>query len=164
MGAPQAPIARAGADQTLPDTNGVAGEAVTLSGTASTDADGTIASYPWTTSAGASLGSGATLTRSFPDGVTDVVLTVTDNAGLTSTDSVRVTVTAAVPRRPPVANAGPDQSVVDSDAAPGESVTLSASGSTDPDGNITTYVWTNGEAQLGTGVTLTRRFPTVSPT
>ena len=39
--------------------------------------------------------------------------------------------------RPPVANAGPDQTII----LPVNSVTLDGSASTDPDGTITSYKW-----------------------
>ncbi|MBA3673512.1 MAG: hypothetical protein H0W75_00895 [Chitinophagaceae bacterium] len=40
--------------------------------------------------------------------------------------------------RPPVANAGPDQTII----LPVNNVTLTGTGSTDPDNNITSYGWT----------------------
>jgi serine protease len=57
--------------------------------------------------------------------------------------------------RPPVANAGPDQTVTDTDGNNSETVTLNGSGSYDPDGEIMSYVWNEGNSELGTGVTLT---------
>ncbi|MEW6208225.1 MAG: LamG-like jellyroll fold domain-containing protein [Acidobacteriota bacterium] len=55
--------------------------------------------------------------------------------------------------RPPVADAGPDQmeSVGSGCQA---TVALNATGSTDPDGDFLTYVWSEGATQLGTGSTL----------
>lgn len=90
----QAPVANAGSDQTVIDGNGDGSENVTLSGSASSDADGTIVSYAWS-EGGASLGSGAILTRSFAIGTHVVTLTVTDNGGATATDTVTVTVQPA---------------------------------------------------------------------
>ena len=42
--------------------------------------------------------------------------------------------------QPPVANAGPDQTVTDTDNSGAELVTLDGSGATDPDGYIVSYV------------------------
>lgn len=45
------------------------------------------------------------------------------------------------PNQPPVANAGPDQTV-EATSPSGASVTLNGSGSSDPDGDVLTYNWT----------------------
>ncbi|MCI0550380.1 MAG: T9SS type A sorting domain-containing protein [Anaerolineae bacterium] len=55
--------------------------------------------------------------------------------------------------QPPNANAGNDQTVTDSDGNGSQSVTLNGSGSNDPDGTITSYVWTEGANQIATGAT-----------
>ncbi len=56
-----------------------------------------------------------------------------------------------------VADAGPDRTVVDSDAMPGESVTLDGSASL---GAISSYVWTDAQgAQIASGPTPTVRLP-----
>ena len=90
-----APIANAGADSAV-----VSGSQVTLSGAASSDPDGTIASYAWTQTAGPAVtlstsGSNATFTA--PTVAVNTVLTfqliVTDNLGAQSVpDTVNVTV------------------------------------------------------------------------
>ena len=49
---------------------------------------------------------------------------------------------------PPLANAGADQTIVDTDASGDEVVTLDGSGSTDSDGSIVNYRWTEGAAVL----------------
>ncbi len=54
--------------------------------------------------------------------------------------------------QPPVADAGPDQTVTDSDGNGTEQVTLDGSGSSDPDGSIISYVWSEGVTQIATGV------------
>ena len=64
-----------------------------------------------------------------------------------------VEVTAAVTNQPPVANAGPDQTVADADNSGGEAVTLDGTGSTDPDGTITSYEWRESGAPIATGPT-----------
>ena len=61
------------------------------------------------------------------------------------------------PNNPPVADAGSNQTVTDSDNNGSESVTLDGSGSSDSDGTITSYVWSEGGSQIATGQT-----PTVS--
>lgn len=86
----QAPVARA----TASTTTGVAPLNVTLNGSTSTDADGTIVSYAW------NLGNGTTSPAANPSatystaGTYTATLTVTDNLGATSSASVVITVTA----------------------------------------------------------------------
>ena len=100
VNAPALPTANAGSDQTLSDTDGEPGEVVTLTGSA-TDPDGTIASFEWSRQVDADtieqLGTGATLTVRLPDGINDVRLRATDNAGNASVDSVVVTIAAPPP-------------------------------------------------------------------
>ena len=91
-----APTANAGSDITTSSA-----VASSLDGSASVDVDGSIASYAWTQTAGAAIAlSGAnTATPSFtaPTVTADTTysfeLTVTDNEGLTATDTVDVLVT-----------------------------------------------------------------------
>src|SRR4029078_11183578 len=109
---------------------------VTLTGTGS-DADGSITSYQWTKIQGpaqfniVNAGSASTIVNSLVQGVYWFQLTVTDNGGLTATDTVAVTVNAA-PNQRPVANAGPDQTIT----LPLNTVSLNGTG-TDADGSIT---------------------------
>ena len=85
------PVAAAGADQAAN-----AGATVSFSGAASTDSDGTIATYAWQFGDG-TTGAGATATHIYAEaGVFTVTLTVTDNSGATATDTLVVTVTAPV--------------------------------------------------------------------
>ena len=154
----QAPVANAGpVARTVADTDGKPGENVTLDGSASTDADGSITNYQWTLpDSEQTLGNGPspTLVAALPDGVNRVQLTVTDDSGDSetgiSTTEVNITVGVAVPTTL-TANAGPDQSVKDTDAQLGENVTLngSASATNNPQFPIATYVWTSGETELG---------------
>jgi len=96
-----APMANAGTNQTVGS-----GVTVTLNGTASSDADGTIASYAWTQTAGTAvtLNNGTTSQPTFtaPTVATAATLTfrliVTDNRGATSAPS-----TVNVIVNPPVA-------------------------------------------------------------
>ena len=156
----QPPRANAGQDQSVPDSDREAGENVTLNGTGSTDPDGTIASYVWRSAAGATLATTASAQVRLADGSNTITLTVTDNAGLTSSDSVVVNVAAPPANRAPTANAGANQNVADTDRQPGENVTLDGRQSTDADGTITSYVWRNeAGAQVATGANPQVRVP-----
>gem|GEM_PF-2609465 len=157
------PIADAGTDQSVVQT-AANGATVTLDGSGSTDASSTnppdldddIASYEWKEGSTV-LGSGETLEALFAVGEHTVTLTVTDTQGATDTDTVVITITNA----PPVADAGPDQSVVQT-AANGATVTLDGSASTDAsstnppdlDDDIASYEWKEGSTVLGSGETL----------
>ena len=52
----------------------------------------------------------------------------------------------------PEADAGSDQTVIDSDDSGSEPVTLDGSSSFDADGTISSYEWSDGESQIATGV------------
>jgi hypothetical protein len=147
----QAPTANAGLDQTVDE-----GDTVTLDGSNSYDPDGTIASYSWTQTAGTSvnLSDPASATPTFTAPLVGAgsealrfQLTVTDNGGLSGTDTVIINVSnVSTVNEAPTADAGPDQTVNE-----GVTVTLDGSNSTDPDGSITSYLWTQ---TAGTSVTL----------
>ena len=137
-----APEARAGSDQTVRE-----GRSVTLDGSGSTDRDGTIVSYQWSRVAGppSVVLSGVNTVRATfraPDVGADTILEfellVRDDDGATDVDRVRVTVQhVPAPNAAPEARAGSDQTVRE-----GRSVTLDGSGSTDSDGTIASYGWT----------------------
>jgi len=86
------PVANAGADQTVTDTDGNGSQSVTLNGTGSSDPDGEPISYAWT--ATGVNATGQTPIVSLPVGTHNVTLTVTDGHGATSSDAVTVTVQA----------------------------------------------------------------------
>ncbi|WP_198037231.1 M4 family metallopeptidase [Maribacter hydrothermalis] len=86
------PIANAGTDVTIEDTDLSGNETVTLNGSNSVDLDGTIVSYDWTEN-GTGIGTGTTPTIVFSVGVHNIILTVTDDQGATAMDSVRITIT-----------------------------------------------------------------------
>lgn len=87
-----------------------------------------------------------------PTSTHTITLTVTDDQGAIASDPVVITVEAPVAANQlPVADAGPDQTVSDSDTVAGETVTLNGSGSSDPDGTIVSYAWTEGETEIVTG-------------
>ena len=132
----QAPVADAGANQTV-----ASGSAVTLAGSG-TDSDGTISSYAWLQTAGpaVTLATPNSASASFTapvvpvDTVLSFRLTVLDNKGGSASSTVNVTVKAK-PNQPPLANAGSAQTVIS-----GSTVALTGSG-TDSDGTIASYVW-----------------------
>lgn len=131
------PVADAGPNHAVYE-----GESVTLDGGNSIDPDGTITSFAWELISGLVIDiPGLDQPQlSFTTPATRVTveniyqLTVTDELGATSTDQVSLTIRPIVP---PVANAGPDQ-VVESEST----VLLTGAGSTDSDGRIVEYRWT----------------------
>jgi len=100
------PVASAGKNLSVTDTDDDGLESVTLDGSASTDPDGTIVAFEWRI--GDLSVSGAVASVDLPVGKHTAVLTVTDNDGQTATDKARVVVKAAPkptstprpPRRP----------------------------------------------------------------
>ena len=87
------PVANAGGDQTLTDTDGSGAEFVTLDGSASLDPDGSIVSYQWREGSNV-VGFGATRDVLLSAGIHTFTLDVTDNYGDIGTDSVLITVNA----------------------------------------------------------------------
>ncbi|NLX10577.1 MAG: WD40 repeat domain-containing protein [Chloroflexi bacterium] len=65
---------------------------VTLDGSGSFDADGTIVAYSWTDDTGTEIATTPTSTVDLPSGIHTFTLTVTDNDGLTASDRVVITV------------------------------------------------------------------------
>jgi hypothetical protein len=131
------PTANAGPGQTV----SLSGGNRTLNGSASSDADGSIVSYAWTQS------SGPAATINNPDAASTSVsipaqtgsatyvfsLVVTDNEGATAS----ATVSFSQQNIRPVANAGTNQSVL----LVGGNLTLNGNGSSDADGSIVSYSW-----------------------
>lgn len=132
------PVANAG-----PGLSVATGTTVTLSGAGSTDPDGDTLRFSWwfvrkPQSSTAVLANATTATPSFRADIAGsytVQLDVSDGKG--GSASARVVVTAGqVINRPPVANAGPDQTV-----NLNSTVRLNGGLSKDPDGVIPTYSW-----------------------
>ncbi|MFZ2873287.1 MAG: PKD domain-containing protein [Phycisphaerales bacterium] len=142
-----APVANAGPDFVVHDTDSSGGEPASLNGSASFDPDGAIVHYLWREGA-TTIASGPSPTPivNLAWGAHTITLTVTDNLGASHADTVLVTV-----NRLPVANAGSDITVTDLDSSGAEIVPVSAAASSDPDGVITTYTWTLGPTTLASG-------------
>ncbi|AJY69153.1 cytochrome C [Geobacter sulfurreducens] len=86
-GANRGPSANAGADRTV-----TVGQAITFSGSGSSDPDGSIVGYVWNFGDG-TTGSGVSVTKTYTTaGTYTVTLTVTDNSGDTASDTAVVTV------------------------------------------------------------------------
>ncbi|MDH5544143.1 MAG: PKD domain-containing protein [Gammaproteobacteria bacterium] len=135
----QAPVANAGGPY-----EGFAGDMINFDGSGSTDTDGTIIDYHWDFGDG-STGSGMNTGHIYGgEGVYNVVLTVTDDAG--DTGSATTTVSIGVANVPPTANAGGPYY-----GTAGVALMLDGSASSDSDGTITDYAWDFGDGNTGTG-------------
>jgi hypothetical protein len=153
----QPPVADAGVDQVV-DTLTL----VTLDGSASNDPDGHLPlTYQWTQDGGpaVTLSDSAAISPTFSAPTDPAVLTftlmVTDSLGLASAPDEIV---VRVNNQPPVADAGPDQSVDTLTL-----VTLDGSASTDPDGHLPlTYQWTQSSGPAVTLINPTSVSPTFS--
>jgi hypothetical protein len=81
-----------GGSRTIADTDGIAGESVSFTGTA-TDSDGTIATTQWLVD-GSEVATGLTATIALPNGSTVVTFKANDNVGVSSTTTATITITA----------------------------------------------------------------------
>ncbi len=134
----QPPVARAGNDLSMI----LPANSTTLSGSTSTDPDGTITSYSWAKVSGPAsftINNAAIanpLISNLVAGTYLMQLTVTDNNGASSMDSVSITVYPSL-NTPPVARAGADQTIT----LPVNTVILNGSSSSDAVGQIVSYLW-----------------------
>src|SRR3989338_5669369 len=88
--------------------------------------------------------------------------TAVDTASQTASNNTSITVNNV--NDPPVANAGPDQTVSDVDGTGMETVTLDGSASYDPDGAIVSYQWTEEAMVVGTTAIINSDFSVGSHT
>ncbi|HXO74601.1 MAG TPA: PKD domain-containing protein, partial [Puia sp.] len=134
------PVANAGSGQTIT----LPVSSVTLNGSASSDPDGTVASYSWKYVSGPSVPASNTTTAKsivvsgLIKGTYVFQLTVTDNSGATATSQVTVVVNPAVTvSLPPIAIAGAGVTIT----LPLSSYQLDGSKSSAPAGSIASYQW-----------------------
>jgi hypothetical protein len=139
----QGPTADAGADRALEmPADGLA--TTTLDGSNSKDPEGAALLFSWAQSSGpiaqiVTPNSALTEVRFQSPGVYVFGLTVRDDKGASAQDTVTITVN---PRQNsgPIANAGPDQTIPVTFTRPTSTV-LDGSTSSDPDGQIQLYMW-----------------------
>jgi hypothetical protein len=151
------PTANAGSDKSYTATT-----KIYLTGSGS-DTDGSISSYRWAKISGPSATLSSTTAASpsatiSSSGTFIFKLTVTDNAGVTDSDYVKVVVgstssSTTTPNVAPVANGGSDVNLI----LPSTTAYLNGS-ATDSDGSIASYSWTklSGPAASLSGATTSR--------
>jgi uncharacterized repeat protein (TIGR01451 family) len=123
---------------------GYVGFPVTFNGTGSHDLDGTIVSYEWDLDDDGEFDDaiGPTPSKTWDTAYSgNISLKVIDNDALQDTDFTVITVEVP-PNQPPIADAGPDQTVCVIPPATTAMVTLNGSGSYDENGDPLTYNWT----------------------
>ena len=106
------------------------------------DTDGTIIAYAWTQVSGGAytISNASVLNPLFTNllqGTYVFKLTVTDNVGASNSDNLTIIVNHAL-NIPPSANAGSDRTIT----LPTNSVQISGTSATDPDGNVVSVAWT----------------------
>jgi hypothetical protein len=145
-----APRANAG-----PDASAAPGRAIMLDGTASRDPNNTAVTYSWRI-VEQPPGSRPTLTNATsakPTFTADVagryVLALICSDGRLTSTVDQVVIIVATGNLPPVANAGPDQTVT-----AGQLVTLDGTSSSDPNGDPLTYSWCLRGRPQGSSATL----------
>jgi PKD repeat protein len=128
--------------------------AVAFNATASSDSDGSIASYSWSFGDG-TTGAGVTTSHTYTAaGTYTARLTVTDNQGATGTLSSTITVSGA--------NQTPAASFTATPTTGTAPLVVSFNGasSSDPDGSISSYAWSFGDGTTGSGATISHTYNT----
>ena len=157
------PVVTISGQEVYPDTDFELGDRVGIDWTA-TDADGFIQSTSWwfegsppnislrSTERSTSTSRG---TYRVPDGASTIFFSATDNSGNTATTSFTFFVQ---PPGPKISIIGGSRGVNDSDAQPGENVSVSATAS-DADGTIVSTVWIIDGNEVAAGTTATLALP-----
>jgi len=135
-----APVAVAGKDQSIV----LPKDSAYLDGSGSYDHNGSITNFTWTKLSGpaniitTATSSKTTWIKKLTEGSYVFELTVTNNFKLSAKDTITIYVDKTKISRPPDAQSGPDQTI----QLPNNSVTLDGSASSDPDNDISDYLWT----------------------
>jgi PKD repeat protein len=142
------------ASATATPTTGAAPLAVSFNASGSTDPDGDVLTFSWNFGDN-TTGSGARPSKTYTAaGTYTARVTVTDGKGGSAQASVTITVTGT--NRNPVAAASATPA---SGVAP-LTVSFTAAGSTDPDGDALTYAWNFGDNTTATGMTASKVYAT----
>lgn len=146
---PLPPVAGA----TFSATEGEAGITLfSFDAAASHDTDGAVVGYAWDFGDGTTA-SGAQVTKVYSSpGAYQVILTVTDDSGLTG--SCAGTITVVAPNVPPVAVAGVSAVTATAPAT----LTFDGSLSADSDGSLVAHVWTFSDGGTALGSVVSRAF------
>jgi len=127
------------------------GDPIAFDGSASSDSDGSVTGYEWDFGDGTTA-TGSTATHDFSGlGFYTVSLTVTDDDGATTTDSIDVEV---VDNYAPTADATANRTAVNTS----EAIAFDATGSSDPDDSSLTYQWDFGDGTTASGATPTHSY------
>lgn len=135
-------------------------------GTSSTDPDGTIAAYNWT-STNRPAKTGPVISYAYPVGTSQTItLTVSDNLGGTNSKSTTFTVGSSAPPPPPPPPPGNQSPVanISYNCVPrtpnvGSDCTFNGTSSTDADGSIVSFVWSTPGRPGKTGSIVSYPFP-----
>jgi formylglycine-generating enzyme len=120
---------------------------IVLDGTTSSDSDGRIASYYWSSSDGQSATEASSTLLFNSAGTYTITLTVTDNNGLTNSSSQTVMVEA------PNVDVNASFTATPTSGDNPLTVTLDATASSNSDGSISSYVWESSDGTSSTGAT-----------
>ncbi len=142
-------IADAGSDIIKLDSDGDGKETVILDGSNSTDHNGNIVIYSWKLN-GNELATGQTKAVEFRRGTYSIELTVTDNEGNSASDIVIVTISNG--GAAPVANAGNDTTIYETDDDDLVIFALDGSKSEATNAPISEYKWFENESEIANGI------------
>ena len=122
---------------------------VAFDGSGSADSDGTILAYYWDLGDGGTASGPLAANTYISQGTFYSALTVTDDGGLTDSNSTPIIVS-----EPPAGENIPPNAIISASTGLGNAplaVTFNALASNDPDGEIDSYTWSFGDGSIGSG-------------